>query len=84
MRIPVLPLAERPLVRGTAPTIVDPWIGPVKERFVELVHRAGRHARLRGMNAPQIIADAEQLPVQAAFLDLFDVLVPPRLAPPLA
>lgn len=83
-RVPVLPFAERPLVRGTAPTMVDPWIGRVNERFVELVHRAGRHGRLRGMNAPQIIADAEQLLVQAALLDLFDELVPPRLAPPLA
>lgn len=79
-RVPVLPRAERPLVRGSAPTMFDPWIGPVNERYVELVHRAARHARLRTMNAPQIISDNEQIMVQAALLALFDELVPPRLA----
>ena len=81
--VPVLPRAARPLVRDLGPTMVAPWIGPVNERYVELVDRADRHARCRATEAPQRITDHAQWMAQAALLALFDELVPPRLSPAL-
>lgn len=68
--VPVLPRATRPLVRDLGPTMDAPWIGPVNERYIELIARAD--------------TESAQWTAQAALLALFDELVRPRLSPALA
>ncbi len=85
-RIPVPPLAARPMRKGHAPESVDPWIGPVNEAWRELVLYACRGPRLIELDAPRIIIANESGQVQRCFNEVMKrtrraeaVLFPPLL-----
>ena len=83
-RIPVPPPNARPFVSGLSPTMVDPWIGPLNELWVDLVDCARRYLRLIELDAPQIIIDSEQRRTQLAFNAVFGAMrPPPQLVPAL-
>jgi hypothetical protein len=65
-KIPVPPLAARPMRRGTLAEAVDPWIGPVNEAWLALVEHAYRDLRLGEIGAPPIILANEAGLVQRA------------------
>lgn len=83
-RVPVPPPAARPFVGGLAPTMIDPWIGPVNQAWIGLVERATREARLAALGAsPELLRD-EARAVQRAFEAVLAASRPtPPLVPPL-
>jgi hypothetical protein len=84
-RIPVPPPEARPFVRGLAPTMIDPWIGPINQAWIGLIERATREARLVELKAPAVILETEALAVQRAFEEVFKASKPALpLVPPLA
>lgn len=84
-KVPVPPPAERPMVTGLAPTMVDPWIGPLNALWVMFIERANRYVRLGELSAPEIILVNERRMLQEAFELLFERTVRPKtLVPPLA
>lgn len=85
-RVPVPPPGDRPLAPRTAPTQVDPWIGPLNEAWVSLVERAGRARRLAELEAPPEILRQEAFALQQAFEAVFRATRRrrARLVPPLA
>jgi hypothetical protein len=84
-KIPVPPPEARPFVRDLAPTMIDPWIGPINQAWIGLIERATREARLVELKAPPVILEAEALAVQRAFEEVFEASKPALpLVPPLA
>jgi hypothetical protein len=70
-KVPVPPLAARPMRRGPEPEAVDPWIGPVNEAWLQLIERAARDLRLNELGAPPIILANEAGLLQRAFDEVF-------------
>ncbi len=87
-KIPVPPPQSRPFVRDLAPTMIDPWIGPVNQAWIGLIERATRESRLVELKAPAEILMDEALAVQRAWNEVFDAskpekpLVPPMVSAP--
>lgn len=70
-RIPVPPLAARPLHPSSAPEAVDAWIGPVNEAWLRVVEHAYRDSRLIELDAPPIVLASEAGTLQRAFEEVY-------------
>jgi hypothetical protein len=70
-RIPVPPVAARPMRTHDLPEAIDPWIGPLNEAWLELVHRANRDRQLLELEAPPIIRIHEAGMVQQALNEVY-------------
>jgi hypothetical protein len=70
-KIPVPPLAARPMCSSGAPEAIDPWIGPVNEAWLQLIEHAYRDLRLREIGAPPIILANEAGMLQRALDEVF-------------
>ena len=72
-KIPVPPITARPPRTRRSPELVDPWIGPENEAWVQLVFRAKRDLRLRELGAPEVIVAPEAAMLQRAFDAVFEL-----------
>lgn len=70
-KVPVPPLAARPMRGSAIPEAVDAWIGPVNEAWLELIEHAYRDIRLHEIGAPPIILANEAGHVQRALDEVF-------------
>jgi hypothetical protein len=83
-KIPVPPPEARPFIRDLAPTMIDPWIGPLNQAWIGLVERATREAKLVEVKAPSNILEDEMLAVQRVFEEIIEASKPALpLVPPL-
>ncbi len=54
-KIPVPPVAARPLRPSNLPEAIDAWIGPVNEAWLAVIRLASQDARLQELDSPPII-----------------------------
>lgn len=65
-KLPVPPLAARPLRASTAPEAVDAWIGPVNEAWLDVIRLAYQDVRLHELETPEFILQSNAGQLQRA------------------
>jgi len=70
-KIPVPPLAARPLHPSAGPEAIDAWIGPVNEAWLKVIEHASRDVRLHELETPRIILMSEAGALQRAVEEVY-------------